>query len=59
VKMIKSIMLLSIMNSTHYGKIRVMTSSVYPLALTSKITRFFMDLSPKTIIIKGVPSEFM
>lgn len=58
-KVIKSIMLPSVLNPTHCGRRRVMASSVYPLALTSKMTRFFMDLSSETIVIKSIPSDFM
>ncbi|KAF2189107.1 hypothetical protein K469DRAFT_15136 [Zopfia rhizophila CBS 207.26] len=57
--MMKRIMTPSILNPMHDGKITVMASSVYPLALTSKMTRFFMGLSSETIIIQGVPSNFM
>ncbi|KAF4631558.1 hypothetical protein G7Y89_g6570 [Cudoniella acicularis] len=56
---VKRIMSPSILNPTHGGKMTVMASSVYPLGLTNKMIRFFMDMTSETIIIQGVPSSFM
>jgi len=58
-KIIESVMSPSVLNPTHCGKMRVMASSVYPLALTSRRACFFMDLSSETVVIGGVPSDFM
>jgi hypothetical protein len=56
---VKTFMLPSVLNPTRFGKMEVRASSVYPLAVTSKMTRFYADMSSETIVVGGIPSSFM
>jgi len=57
--MVKTIMLPLVLNPISFGKREVRASSVYPLALTSKMTRFYADMSSKSIVVGPILSSFM
>jgi hypothetical protein len=56
---IRTIMSPSVLNPTRFSEMEVRASSVYPLALTSKMTRFYVDMSSEIIVVGSVPKTFM
>jgi hypothetical protein len=57
--MLKSFMSPSVLNPVQGNDMIVRPSLVYPLAVTDKMTRVFLDMTSESIVISTVPSGFM